>query len=415
MPAQAGATKGFSVKILQISNVVSASPIQAGVINGFCVQNPQSMPAVGEAALSRRAFMKNSMLLAVPLVVGGMGFSAKASNYVPPVRTRGAAIVSVKSYGAVGDGIHDDTAAFQAAVNALPSTGGTVTVPAGTYLIDPTKKVNLRSYMLLQMDPAAKLQAKTNSAIRAYLVYANGKTQVEIAGGQLIGDRDTHQYVSGSTSEWNHGIQILGCTHVTIRDLWVGKCAGDGICTGGNTSDLVIANVVSTGNRRQGLSLTQCNNVKVYDSEFSYTNGTSPECGIDIEPDLAYTASNIWIENCRLNNNKKYGINVYKRVSQVTLNACTIENNGSCGAVTVGCSYVTVQNCLVQNNSATGVQFYSGDHLVLKDSISFNNYNRLGNKDRVDFYLTGYASTISRDVLIKSYATAVTVGTNLYK
>ena len=323
--------------------------------------------------------------------------------------------MSVKSYGAVGDGIHDDTAAFQAAVNALPSTGGTVTVPAGTYLIDPTKKINLRSYMLLQMDPAAKLQAKTNNAIRAYLVYANGKTQVEIAGGQLIGDRDTHQYVSGSTSEWNHGIQILGCTHVTIRDLWVGKCAGDGICTGGNTSDLVIANVVSTGNRRQGLSLTQCNDVKVYDSEFSYTNGTSPECGIDIEPDLTYTASNIWIENCRLNNNKKYGINVYKRVSQVTLNACTIENNGSCGAVTVGCSYVTVQNCLVQNNSATGVQFYSGDHLVLQNSISFNNYNRLGNKDRVDFYLTGYASTISRDVLIKSYATAVTVGTNLYK
>ena len=97
------------------------------------------------------------------------------------------------------------------------------------------------------------------------------------------------------------------------------------------------------------------------------------------------------------------------------MNACTIETNGSCGVVTVDCSYVTVQNCTVQNNSATGVQFYSGSNLVYKDSTSFNNYNRLGNKDRVDFYLTGYASKVSRDMLIKSTATNVTIGTNLFK
>ena len=111
------------------------------------------------------------------------------------------------------------------------------------------------------------------------------------------------------------GIQISNGKRRTVRDLRVSKCTGDGICIGGGSNDVVIQNIVSTENRRQGLSITNCSNIKVYDSEFSYTQGTSPECGIDIEPDAGYTCSNVWIENCRFNNNAKYGINIWKNVS----------------------------------------------------------------------------------------------------
>jgi hypothetical protein len=41
--------------------------------------------------------------------------------------------VNVKDFGAVGDGVADDTAAIQAAVTASPASGGTVFFPAGTY------------------------------------------------------------------------------------------------------------------------------------------------------------------------------------------------------------------------------------------------------------------------------------------
>lgn len=46
--------------------------------------------------------------------------------------------ISVKEVGAIGDGVADDSAAFQAAVTALPSTGGVVVVPPGTYKLNTT-------------------------------------------------------------------------------------------------------------------------------------------------------------------------------------------------------------------------------------------------------------------------------------
>lgn len=44
--------------------------------------------------------------------------------------------INVFAYGATGDGLTSDSAAFQAAVNAAIATTGEVFVPAGTYLID---------------------------------------------------------------------------------------------------------------------------------------------------------------------------------------------------------------------------------------------------------------------------------------
>lgn len=45
-------------------------------------------------------------------------------------------VVNVKDYGAIGDGVHDDTAAFQAASHATASQGGgTIYVPQGSYVV----------------------------------------------------------------------------------------------------------------------------------------------------------------------------------------------------------------------------------------------------------------------------------------
>lgn len=66
---------------------------------------------------------------------------AEQISYTPPftggvttnVELKLAQTVSVKDFGAVGDGVADDTAAIQAAVNVVALTGGSVYIPAGEY------------------------------------------------------------------------------------------------------------------------------------------------------------------------------------------------------------------------------------------------------------------------------------------
>jgi hypothetical protein len=58
-------------------------------------------------------------------------------------------VVSVKDFGAVGDGTTDDTAAIQAAIAALPSTGGTLDFPTSNYKLGTftiSKPVWIRFY-----------------------------------------------------------------------------------------------------------------------------------------------------------------------------------------------------------------------------------------------------------------------------
>ena len=56
-----------------------------------------------------------------------------------PIADNGGQVANVKTYGAVGDGATDDTAAFKAALKSLAAAGGgTCLVPKGTYIISPS-------------------------------------------------------------------------------------------------------------------------------------------------------------------------------------------------------------------------------------------------------------------------------------
>jgi hypothetical protein len=82
---------------------------------------------------------------------GAVTFLQAGTGAVPrSVQSKERDIVSVKDFGAVGDGVTNDTAAIQAAITALSASGGIVYFPAGTYVISSLLTVPDASYISLQ-------------------------------------------------------------------------------------------------------------------------------------------------------------------------------------------------------------------------------------------------------------------------
>ena len=195
-------------------------------------------------------------------------------------------VINVKSFGARGDGEHNDTAAIQAAIDAAGGKTTTVFIPPGEYKIDAVQSLTLKSGTTLQMTPDTILRVIPNSAPRYALITVNGVENVRILGGILIGDRKQH---FGITGEWGMGIRITGAKNILVQDTTCNEFWGDGFYIGETTPGKPSENVRLVGikadrNRRQGLSLISGKNIEIINAGFTNTNGTAPAAGIDIEP-----------------------------------------------------------------------------------------------------------------------------------
>lgn len=71
------------------------------------------------------------------------------------------AVLNVKDFGAIGDGLVDDTTSIQAAIVACPE-GGRVLIPEGTYLIHP---LFLKSHQTIELSKGALLLGSTDRSI----------------------------------------------------------------------------------------------------------------------------------------------------------------------------------------------------------------------------------------------------------
>ena len=94
----------------------------------------------------------------------GIGVTdASQVSYEPPftggvatnVEAKLAQIISVKDFGAVGNGVADDTAAIQAGIDAvIAQGGGKLTIPAGKYLVSATLNIKGTNSFILEGDGA---------------------------------------------------------------------------------------------------------------------------------------------------------------------------------------------------------------------------------------------------------------------
>lgn len=210
-------------------------------------------------------------------------------------------------------------------------------IPAGTYNIDAVNSfggIVLTENQTLIMDPEAVLRVIPNGYSEDYhAIYAFGRNNIIISGGQIIGDREKH---NGNKGESGHGIQIDACTNVYISDVEISECWGDGIWLGassapGNPSSdgITLENCNLHHNRRNNLSITDANNVTIDRCQFNYAGGkggTDPQFGVDIENNYRPT-QHVKISNSTFKGNTKASMGIIKTANDVRLENCTLDGN----------------------------------------------------------------------------------------
>ena len=132
---------------------------------------------------------------------------------------------NVKQYGAKGDGSTDDTAAINATLAALPSAGGTIFFPPGTYLISSTLVVSSDNVQLIGAGWNAIVTPKnTFTGAPLIKVAAPGG-----AGNFRYGIKIADLYLNGNNNTGMGGIELDSTYMAVIDHVRIRYCPGTGI------------------------------------------------------------------------------------------------------------------------------------------------------------------------------------------
>jgi hypothetical protein len=203
--------------------------------------------------LTRRGLLTSLAASAARPGVSGAATASGAGGKGPSGSTAGI-YTSVKSFGATGDGKHDDTHAIRTAIAATPS-GGTVWFPPGTYLV--SKTIVLRSGSTY----------RGSNASSSIIQQRNGANlPVVVADENFIANRNTtSQFVqiedlavdgNSQNNRASDGI-VLMAERSLVRHVIVTNTPGSGIVLSDVNSNGRVCNNNAVENRIEDCTIVQ--------------------------------------------------------------------------------------------------------------------------------------------------------------
>ncbi|MBF7144789.1 MULTISPECIES: putative Ig domain-containing protein [Pseudomonas] len=295
-------------------------------------------------------------------------------------------IFNVKDFGAVGDGITDDTAAIQSAINAAQAAGGgTVFVPTGTFIVSAREEpgdgcLMLKSNVYLEGAGAGLTTVKvadgSNTKITGVIRSAYGEETHDFGLSNLTIDGNRAN-TTGKIDGWFNGY-IPGKdgqdTNVTLSGVEIKDCSGYGFDPHEQTVNMLIENCVSHGNGLDGfvadymIDTKYVNNV-AYDNDRHGFNIVTSTHDFTMTGNVAYGngAGGIVVQRGSENIPSPYN---------VTIEGGAVYDNGAEGVLVKLSSGVTVTGVDIHDNGGAAVRIYgSSDVTVTGNTLTNNGLN----------------------------------------
>ncbi len=210
-------------------------------------------------------------------------------------------IVNVRSFGATGNGIADDTAAIQKTILAGTAGNKLIVFPAGTYKVSSAKMRNpssndwwcirVPSGAHLLFEPGSKLVLAPNPPSDTRVLVLSGASNISITGElEIDGSAST---VRGNVNDQLHGLFIYSAQNVNIESAYVHDCYSDNIFVGGSEEvpsiniKIGYARCMTAG--RKNFVVHFVDQLHVGTAVLDNTRGGAPrfagENSLDLEPD----------------------------------------------------------------------------------------------------------------------------------
>jgi len=274
-------------------------------------------------------------------------------------------IVNAKSYGALGDGSTDDSAAIQAALN---SSFGTVFLPPGTYICG--------ARIDIPVNKALQGYAKSNTILKRKAA-ANIDAIVRLSSGGSIRSLtvDGNHPNIGSASNHCYGILSYSNNDIGLRDLVVRDTYGIGVGLNyikgaiinsvnvlttanyqpgfwvSNSKSVTMADCLAASNALDGLLFTNVTSLRVGGCKFN-SNGLSLPLGSGALGAggiyCASSATDVIISDTEASYNTEDGINVL--ANNITVSRCYLHDNNLSGVILRTSSNVNVCDSTILNN-----------------------------------------------------------------
>lgn len=321
---------------------------------------------------------------------------------------------NVKDYGAKGDGKTTDSHAINAAIEAAAEKGGgTVFLPAGTYL---SYSIRLKSNISLYLDHGAVLKAAVPNEKEHYdlpednphddyqdfghshwknsLIWGIGLHDVSIRGFGLIDGTEgitRGQAKMNGHPAANKAIALKECRNVTIRDISMLKCGHFAMLLTG-VDNLTIDNVRCDTNR-DAFDIDCCANVRVSNCQVNTMNDDAIVLKCSYGLGYAKATENVTITNCHVSG---YDPGTMLDGTYQKTQKQAPDRDGPTGRIKLGTESnggfknITISNCTFDHCRGLALETVDGaiiedvtiDNIAMRDICNSPIYIRLGNRAR---------------------------------